>query len=327
MESSWAEQRAYITEAVTALGDTARGREASEALARLEPRRPRKAAFRKHGQRAPRVEHDGRTIVFDPVDGAIVSWRAERIGPDLASPARRIGTVAYQTFSQADYDRYLRSYAINLEHRWCSDWAVPDLSKPGIDKAGARSAVHAARTAWWGMRESKEASEVLFELRFPRGGTATFGAPAAFYAHWTFPRGDSSARLDLQWFDKRANRLPEAIWLGLNPALSRDDSWSMVKMGSAVSPLDVVRGGNRVLHAVTGPLLAGDADLGLLIRSLDAPLVAPGRPGLLTFDRQLPYLAGGMHVNLYNNIWGTNFPMWYDDDARFRFEFTVTHAR
>jgi hypothetical protein len=24
-------------------------------------------------------------------------------------------------------------------------------------------------------------------------------------------------------------------------------------------------------------------------------------------------------VNLYNNAWGTNFPGWSDDDARFRF--------
>jgi hypothetical protein len=26
-----------------------------------------------------------------------------------------------------------------------------------------------------------------------------------------------------------------------------------------------------------------------------------------------------MHFNLYNNVWGTNFAMWYDEDSRFRF--------
>lgn len=26
-----------------------------------------------------------------------------------------------------------------------------------------------------------------------------------------------------------------------------------------------------------------------------------------------------MHINLRNNVWGTNFPMWYGEDARFRF--------
>ena len=24
-------------------------------------------------------------------------------------------------------------------------------------------------------------------------------------------------------------------------------------------------------------------------------------------------------MNLHNNVWGTNFTMWFDDDLRFRF--------
>jgi len=30
-------------------------------------------------------------------------------------------------------------------------------------------------------------------------------------------------------------------------------------------------------------------------------------------------LTKGMHFDLYNNLWGTNFPMWFEDDCRFRF--------
>ena len=53
--------------------------------------------------------------------------------------------------------------------------------------------------------------------------------------------------------------------------------------------------------------------------TLDAALVAPGEPSLLNFNSDLPRLAKGAHFNLYNNVWGTNFPMWYEDDAQFRF--------
>ena len=31
------------------------------------------------------------------------------------------------------------------------------------------------------------------------------------------------------------------------------------------------------------------------------------------------------HFNLFNNIWNTNFPMWYEDDARFRFVLSVNN--
>ncbi len=53
--------------------------------------------------------------------------------------------------------------------------------------------------------------------------------------------------------------------------------------------------------------------------TLDAPLVAPGEPSLLNFSNRQPPLRQGVHFNLYNNVWGTNFPMWYGEDARFRF--------
>jgi len=40
---------------------------------------------------------------------------------------------------------------------------------------------------------------------------------------------------------------------------------------------------------------------------------------LLNFTDEQSDLLGGIHFNLYNNVWGTNFPMWYEKDARFRF--------
>ena len=67
-----------------------------------------------------------------------------------------------------------------------------------------------------------------------------------------------------------------------------------------------------------------EGDQELVIETLDAPLVAPGEPSLLNFNNIQPALEKGFHFNLYNNVWGTNFPMWYDDDARFRFVVRVT---
>jgi hypothetical protein len=55
------------------------------------------------------------------------------------------------------------------------------------------------------------------------------------------------------------------------------------------------------------------------LETLDAPLIAPGKLSLLDFPDEQPDLFEGIHCNLYNNVWGTNFPMWYEEDARFRF--------
>jgi len=36
-------------------------------------------------------------------------------------------------------------------------------------------------------------------------------------------------------------------------------------------------------------------------------------------------LINDLYFNLYNNIWNTNFPMWYSDDALFRFKIKEKH--
>ena len=79
-------------------------------------------------------------------------------------------------------------------------------------------------------------------------------------------------------------------------------------------------GGGRHLHAVGDGVRWGGPGGSLAVRTLDAPLVAPGRPSLLDPDPTPLDLAGGAWVCLHDNVWGTNFPMWCEGAARFRFE-------
>ena len=96
----------------------------------------------------------------------------------------------------------------------------------------------------------------------------------------------------------------------------------MDKLGTRISPLDVIKNGNRKLHGVETGVFYNDDRGELSIETLDAALVAPGEPSLLNFNNRQPDMKNGMHFNLLNNVWGTNFPMWFDDDARFRFKLT-----
>ena len=55
------------------------------------------------------------------------------------------------------------------------------------------------------------------------------------------------------------------------------------------------------------------------METLDAPLVALGIKSPLYFSRTPADLSGGVHCNLFNNAWGTNYIMWFGEDMRFRF--------
>ncbi|MBP1965317.1 hypothetical protein J2Z65_004554 [Paenibacillus aceris] len=105
--------------------------------------------------------------------------------------------------------------------------------------------------------------------------------------------------------------------MGLN--VDNPNLWKMDKMGQLMSPLEVVKNGNRNLHAVNSGVYYRGSDGEVRLETLDAPLLSPGEKRVLQFDNSFAPLDGGMHFNLHNNVWGTNFPMWFEDNAKFRF--------
>jgi hypothetical protein len=313
--ASWAEQRAYLDSALAALQGTALADEARAALQQLKPARPSTAGLRRI---APGERIDGArlSIGIDAQTGAIAQLTERATGRAWAGPQHLLALLRYQTFSQADYDRFRRQYSINK--RTTAVWAIPDFTKPGMAASGAES-------RWWlpslaGLYHNRTATgeRILAELALPAEATERYGCPAKATLEIALPDAEPAVYLDLQWFEKPASRLPEALWLSFAPRDTVARGWLLEKIGQKIAPLDVVRDGNRRLHAVTA-VEYQHADDALRLETLDAPLVAPGEPSLLNFTNRQPPLQHGMHVNLYNNVWGTNFPMWSDEDARFRF--------
>jgi hypothetical protein len=319
MEASWTEQRAYLDQAMVALGNTSWAEEARDHLKMLEPIRPDMGGFQPLSDLSEIFETDHFFIRFDAATGSVDRLVQKQTGRTWATPDHLLGWVRYQTFSQADYDRFLSQY---LARR--PEWAIPDNAKPGIKQASPES-------KWWEPSDSRLFVRVdeaghhfLMEITMPQRCTTRYGCPALFIVEVDLPKHEPTLLITLQWFGKRACRLPEAIWFSFAPAGTDSKGWFLEKMGQLISPLDVVRNGNRKLHGVERGIFYWEEGQELRIETLDAPLVAPGTPSLLDFNNTQPALDKGFHFNLLNNVWGTNFPMWYEDDARFRFVIRIT---
>ena len=99
----------------------------------------------------------------------------------------------------------------------------------------------------------------------------------------------------------------------------------MRKMGTSVSPLDVVRGGNRLLHCVEALEYQG-ADGRIRIENLHSPLVSVGGRNLYRDYNEIPDLSLGFAFNLFNNKWGTNFSMWCEDACTFDYRITIKNS-
>lgn len=351
-EASWKEQREYINQALSALGSSGVAKQVRKRLIETEPYIPDKKGFKRVDDMRGLFDTTHFIVGFDPGHGGIIHLMDKKTKHNWSGNRNHLAKFTYEIFSQKDYEQFLKQYqypkgkcdwffkyfskqsielASTSHESWHPDvkercdWFYKDFSKPGIEKA---SKVH---NSWYPklirmwLREDNLGTHFILELTTPRDSSEFFGCPERLFLEVDLPENDEVILFNFQWFEKNACRLPEALWLSFCPRISDPKGWRMDKLGELISPLEVIRNGNRKLHAVGNGVEYHGEEGGLIIETLDAPLVAPGEMSLLNFNNRQPPMKRGMHFNLYNNIWGTNFPMWFEEDARFRFllRFTI----
>jgi hypothetical protein len=316
IEQSWAEQRAYTDQAISGL-DTDKQAEALKAFEQLIPV-PANVSGYETFEPLERFRSGGYELAFGE-NGALTFLKDEN-GKLWVDESHAFGAYAYETFGTDNYGEYFRTYMEGLPVT--HPWSDADFSKPGFEFVRPLPSHQLFSPVVTGRFVKKGASEdrYLLKLRMPALAHETYGAPKTLEVEYTVHHTSGTIAVSLQWFGKDANRLPEASWFGCGLKVDNANLWTMDKLGADVSPLSVVYDGNRNLHAVGQGVSYSGADGFAVIETKDAALVAPGQKRLLQFDNTFVSLDQGWHFNLHNNIWGTNFPMWYGEDAKFRFE-------
>ena len=222
------------------------------------------------------------------------------------------GAVAYQSFSNEDYlrfqDRYLTSRV---------QWALEDNGKPGLEKSSARSAVLEAAVTQCASSREAQGRRIRSILRFPDDRRVDARVLPEVQTEWLVAPDGCSAELTVDLIGKPANRLPEAYWVSFVP--EQMTGVIAEKTGSRVDLLDVVPGGNRQMHGVDGYVDLVTRQGTWRITPLDAFLVVVGERNALNYSTELPDCSKGVHFCLGNNLWGTNFCMWWEGSMRYRF--------
>ena len=316
VDAEWAAKRADMDRAVEVL-PPALQEEAKKRLAGIVPKPPHTEGL------APLVagtEIQGThwVVGLDAATGAIRRLQDRKTGHDWASAQHLLASFRYQTFTSADFARFNKAYNTRPMGY--------DFSKPGLEKYPVQSRTWqpSVKEAWAG--KDAVGHRVVLELRMPQAEAALADLvswPERLTMEIRLPDGEPAVEITFQCFNKSANRLSEAMWLSFSPVAPEEDGWRLEKVNRPVSPHDVIANGGLHLHAVTRNVSYSDAKGSFTLETLDAPLVSPGQRGLLVFDNNLPEMQEGVHVNLYNNLWGTAFPQWYGDDMRFRFVIRV----
>jgi hypothetical protein len=315
VQHSWVEKRQDLFDGIATLPAPLRD-QAQSAVDKLEATEPRLTNPSSHrGGKEWETKHF--ILALDPGTGAISRLRSKHSGREWASADHPLALFSYQTLSLDDYSRFFANYVISTE-----DWAKKDFGKPNIERFGAQHRDWLPSLAELQIAEDAEAHRMLARLQIAdadalQSGRAAF--PEKMYLELVLPKAEPVINLNFYWFQKSATRLPEALWLTFNPIVSGQQGWTMDKSGEQVSPFDVVSAGNRHMHAVsTGFSHTGEKD-SIFVETLDSPVIALGEKSPLNFSTSQPDLTGGVHCNLFNNAWGTNYIMWFAENMRFRF--------
>ncbi|HWV22219.1 MAG TPA: DUF5054 domain-containing protein [Devosia sp.] len=299
-EQSWAEQRAYIDTALAEL-DTADRQAADRVLSETTVL----PAAEPTGM-ATNLSDGGWTADLDPATGSIAALIAPS-GTPIAGKDGVLFGYTHESYDWTELQKHLDTY---LQHR--QEWAILDHDKPGLDRA------RTARTAAIApvLEGTNEATSIA---TLPAAAHAEIGAPARCDIALR-GLGDRQAEITLTLRDKPANRMPEAGFFRFTPR--GGEVWRLRKLGLWHDSAAIARGGGGQLQAVEAVETSANGQT-LSLTLLDAALVAPVTAPFIPFEHERPDFSGGLRVNLYNNKWGTNFPMWWEGDAKFRFVLTL----
>lgn len=226
--------------------------------------------------------------------------------------ALRLLPPLYQEVGRNTYHRFGEHYLVDFQKN--SYWALPDNMKAGLRNSDAPLSDLEHRPL--ALTAVKEGDSLYLTGQYPEKPQALAGCPPRFTLRLApFEKG-----LDIQlYLDKKpANRKPEALFV---PFMGEeDDSLTIRKLGQWVSNQQVVKHGNRRSHGMDAFLFTKPDGRKLKVTSKDAVLLCVGAPRLLDFDGSGP--ESQVYVNLYNNLWGTNFKMWYEEPIFCRFLLT-----
>lgn len=283
--NSWNLQRYMgITAALSALQDHPLASQIQQAITQAaNPVWPANSGFVRSS--SPQVQCGPLTLNFDYTLGALTS--VQRKGTTVLNGT--FGQVVYVQYDGNDYQNFAKNY--NYGYPYLVDkYDFLKVNLPGNVKHSETSPTIS------GIYYNSQSAAVV----------VTYNRLNADYAV-RYDCSNTATDMDVTVVvhNKTSTRLPESTSVLFNP--SQCSNWAAIKLGYSIDPSNVVTGASKRLHAVDQASCNS-----FIVTPIDAPLVAFGGNSAFPspIDSQ-PDMTKGASFCLHNNLWNTNYIMWF----------------
>ncbi|MEZ2336344.1 hypothetical protein AB6735_11960 [Mucilaginibacter sp. RCC_168] len=248
------------------------------------------------------IENKYLRIQFDTTRGTLSSLIDKISGKEMIDQKSKygFGQYVYERFSKKDADDYVKTY-VKAGH----EWADAELGRPNLTNEPH-------------MRESGRNAKIIFsQTPISVSATMLFSATPSLAHNYsiTVTLYTNTPNAELTWSinAKPADAWPEAGWLSF-PFNVSTPIFKLGRLGGVVDPAkDFIKGSNfDYCFLNSGMAIINGTGGGFALSSPDAPGISLGRPGLWKFSDHFVPKDANVFINLYNNLWSTNFTEWVE---------------
>ena len=320
IEDTWREQRIFINYTLEALGKHPLAKMMKNELDLLKPALDL-ASLNNCGNislSAPvlnfTIDGTQMQVEFNKSFGFLTGLREVNSGKWLINDVP-FGQVVYHSYNQTDFDQFTDLYAY--------------FNNPGIFKPGSTASARPVSSRWYTklleIYYCKPATFIAHMTMQDMTSHIYYGSPSHFWMNYTFVSTDSLV-MELLWLDKTTTRLGEATMLNFHFDKPSDKVVVLYDDKNEASMFDVVLNGSQLQHGGHG-VRTDQFTIYSHHVQLVCPIASPSEQATV-FPVPLTPIneAVGVGFNLHNNIWSTNYVMWYpfdDQDGNFKAKFTA----
>ena len=254
------------------------------------------------------LENHRYRLTLDQTRGIITAVYDKKLGRTLLRERDGVGVFSYRydVYGIEDVTEYLRSYAYRF-----TDWGIRDNMKDNYPNAPHQTFAP--------VFSHMEVDGYTVSLHYRGAACADYGDAETICVQVALPPEGDELFVRVVLDNKQPTPWTESGGLAL-PWAAETADFRFNKNGEIIDPAcDIAEQANHALYCVEQFACAQDAAGGVCILTKDAPLFSIGETGIYTYRKHFQPLAPILYCNLFNNMWGTNFPQWMQGTMKFHF--------